>query len=203
VNPSDKFVEENDLWAAFKAGDRLAFDTILHQYYSVLLKYGIRILGSMQTELVEDTLQDFFVDLYTARERLGDAISLKAYLLSSFKRRLFKEKEKSNRFIKENDFEGNYDFKVQFSIENTIVEGESEIEMRKKLQFLMTQLSARQKEAVYLRFFEKMEYPEIAEAMNINHHSVVNLVYGGVKLMRENWFEYLICLLILESQNLL
>ncbi len=182
-------INEHELWQSFKKGDKKAFDKILHVYYEMLLKYGVRILGNENLVLVEDALQDFFVDLWASHERLGDAKSIKAYLISSFKRRLFREKEKSNRFIPAEDIHENYEFEIQFSIESSIIDAESQEHLKGKLKKMMESLSKRQKEAIYLKFFEKMDYPQIAEIMDINHHSVVNLIYGGIKYLRENWFQ--------------
>jgi DNA-directed RNA polymerase specialized sigma24 family protein len=42
---------------------------------------------------VKDNLHDFFVDLWSKREGLGEVKNLKAYLLISLRRRLFREKE--------------------------------------------------------------------------------------------------------------
>jgi RNA polymerase sigma factor (sigma-70 family) len=50
---------------------------------------------------------------------------------------------------------------------------------------MLNQLSVKQKEALYLRFNESMEYPEIAKVMNISVESVRKQVYRAIKTIRE------------------
>lgn len=190
----NRHIDEKTLWLQFREGSRQSFDQILQSYYEVLLKYGIRMLGTQFTELVEDSLQDFFVDLWSSKERLGDAVSLKAYLISSFKRRLLREKGRKSKTVTDSDLVENYEFEVQFNVEKEIIEQELSEENSKKIKLLLEQLSKRQQEAIFLRFFEKMSYDDIALVMNINKHSAVNLIYGGVKLLRAGWFESIVLL---------
>lgn len=198
----NQHIDEKALWLQFKEGSRKSFDQILQLYYEVLLKYGIRMLGSNYIELVEDTLQDFFVDLWSSKARLGEVNSLKAYLLSSFKRRLIREKQKKSKTVSDSDLLENYEFEVQFTVEKTIIEKELSEENAKKIKVLMAQLSKRQQEAIFLRFYEKMNYDEIASVMNINNHSAVNLIYGGVKLLRASWFDSIVLLFCLALEYL-
>lgn len=177
----------------------MAYNEILNLHYASFYEYGLRMFGSSSTELVEDTIQDFFVEIWTSRERLGEAKSIKAYLLSSFKRRLIKEKEKAKKFVANSDLSENYEFEVQFSVERKIIESETTSVNSKKLKILLNQLSGRQKEAIFLRFYQKMDYSDIAEVMKINNHSVVNLVSDGVRILKRHWFQTFYIILSLSN----
>jgi RNA polymerase sigma factor (sigma-70 family) len=178
-------MESLTLWKNFKEGDRQAFDMLLRQYYPLLLNYGARLVADRT--FVEDCLQDFFIDLWNKRAGLGDAKVLNAYLISSFRRRLFREKEKTNRLKIVTDVTDDYDFDVQFDIESDIISKETDNETSLKLKQHLDSLSKRQREAIYLRFYQSLEYPDIAEIMTINHHSAVNLIYDALKILRKNW----------------
>jgi RNA polymerase sigma factor (sigma-70 family) len=173
------------LWQNFKKGDKQAFNTILQQHYPWLLNYGVRLMSDRR--LIRDCLQDFFLDLWAKRENLGHVQNVKAYLILSFRRRLFREKEKNNRLGIVSEPSENYDFHVQFDIETQLMDIEQENETNAKLKKHLDNLTKRQREAIYLRFYQGLDYTEITEIMAINHHSAVNLVNDALKLMRKNW----------------
>ena len=49
----------------------------------------------------------------------------------------------------------------------------------------LLQLPAKQKEAIYLRFNQSLEYEEVAEILHISVESVRKQVYRAVKTLRE------------------
>lgn len=189
--------ERNDtvLWQCFRQGDRLAFERLLKIHYTGLLNYGLRI--SRDREFVKDCLHDLFVDLWNRREQLQEVHSLKPYLLVAFRRRLIKESSRNQWFRKAEEVADDYDFEVQFKIESYLINNEVRHESLVRLQSNLDKLTKRQQEVIYLRFFQEMEYEDIAQSLQINYHSVVNLMYEGMKLLRKNWFLILVATSIL------
>jgi RNA polymerase sigma factor (sigma-70 family) len=176
-------IDNTLLWQKFKEGDENAFNALLHQYYSLLLNYGVRLISDKQ--LVKDCLHDFFVDIWTKRAGLGDVKVLKAYLLISFRRRLLREKSKNKRLQIVDETPDNYDFEVEFDIESEIIEEEMKQEIHAKLKYHLDTLTKRQREAIYLRFYQDLDYPQVAEIMEISHPASVNLVYTAIKSLRQ------------------
>ena len=190
-------ITENKTWQAFQSGDRKAFEKLLNQYYPALLNYGQRLIRD--NDFAQDCLQDFFIDLWNHRENLDTPQSIKAYLFSSYRRALFKEKTRNfwNRNVIELNEE--YEIEVQFNIETYLINNEIEHETLLKLKYYLSTLSKRQREAVYLRFNQELEYEEISQIMSINHHSAINLVYEALKLLRKNWvMSFIICLITIQ-----
>lgn len=178
--------QEFALWKSFKAGDRDAFANLLNRYYPLLLNYGVRF--QRDRELVKDCLHDLFIDLWNQRERLDEVRLLKPYLLKSLRRKLMRETNRLRWFREADEVTDDYAFEVQFTIESYLINNEIQHEDLKRLRFQLDKLTKRQREAIYLRFFQEMEYDDIARVMAINHHSAVNLVYEALKLLRKNWF---------------
>lgn len=172
-------------WQAFQSGDRTAFENLLNQYYPALLNYGNRLVRN--GDFAQDCLQDFFIDLWNRRESLDVPHSVKAYLISSYRRRLFKEKDRSFWHKNMTDLEEEHDIEVQFNIESYLIKNEIEHQTLVQLKGQLETLSKRQREALYLRFYQELEYDEISKIMTINHHSAVNLVYEALRLLRKNW----------------
>lgn len=69
----------------------------------------------------------------------------------------------------------------ELSVEEKIIEEEFNTEMEGQLQDAYIILSQRQKEAIFLRYHESMEYDQICEIMSINYQSVRNLISTGIK----------------------
>lgn len=180
--------DDTHLWLAFKNGDRNAFQIILEQYYQTMFNYGIRLAHSK--DIAYDCLQDLFVELWNRRDFIDTPHSIKAYLIASYKRRIIKElvskKKESNTFDNEAELD------VQFNIEAYLINNEIEHETLIRLKQELCNLSKRQREALYLRFYEELEYDEISKIMDISHHSTINLVYEALKMIRKNWVMSLI-----------
>lgn len=66
------------IWQKFKAGDRQAFETIYNEFIEVLFAYGIKI--SSNKILVEDSIQDLFIDMYRYGSKLKKPEYLEFYL---------------------------------------------------------------------------------------------------------------------------
>jgi RNA polymerase sigma factor (sigma-70 family) len=171
------------LWQKFKEGDENAFNALLHQYYSLLLRYGVHIV--LDKQMVKDCLHDFFVDIWTKRADLGDVKMLKAYLFVSFRRRLLREKSKNQRLRFVDETPNDYNFDVVFDIQSEIIEQETKQEIHKKLKYHIDLLTKRQREAIYLRFYQNLDYPQVAAIMEISHPASVNLVYTAIKALRQ------------------
>jgi RNA polymerase sigma factor (sigma-70 family) len=185
MEKTDTYNAQTALWESFRSGDRGAFNELMQQYYPRLLNYGVR-LGFDKTNL-EDTLQDFFVNLWQRHEHLSAATNPNAYLLISFRRRLFKEKERGNRLNIVGDLPEKYDFDTEISFEKAWIIREQDHENHEQLKRQLNSLTKRQHEALYLRYYQGLNYHEIGELMGISQRSAINFVSDAIKIMRRNW----------------
>ncbi len=178
--------EESLLWELIQKGDYDSFGELLAHYYPLLLNYGERI--NSDREFVKDCLHDLFVDIWNRRDNLNKVQNIKSYLLASLRRRVIKEANRLKWFRNAAEIDDNYHFEVQFAIENYLIKNEIKHRDLKLLKYNLEKLTKRQREVIYLRFYQEMEYEEIAQIMEINNHSAVNLIYEALKLLRKNWF---------------
>ncbi|MDW7693952.1 sigma-70 family RNA polymerase sigma factor [Flammeovirgaceae bacterium SG7u.111] len=176
-------MEDITLWEAYKNGDRNAFASIYDLHIRILYKYGSKFTS--KPELVEDAIQDLFLDLWKNRETIGETDSIKYYLLGALRRRIIRKTQKDSRYSPDDELE-NYDFDLEPNMEESLIASELKAGDKTQLANAMAQLSKRQKEAVYLKFFQEMDYEEMAKTMNMNYQSVRNLVYSALKILREN-----------------
>jgi RNA polymerase sigma factor (sigma-70 family) len=69
---------------------------------------------------------------------------------------------------------------------DSILAKEKQALLVKKVEALLETLTERQKEAVYLRYMNEMEYEDIARLMNITADSAKQLVHRGIQFIRKN-----------------
>lgn len=156
--------DADDLWGNFKKGSQDAFAKIYQHYFKNLYEYGMRIQPNK--ELVMDCIQDLFVKLWTNKKQLGEVSNIKSYLLVALRSTIYNKSQKDSR-MKPVETTEDYFFEMTFSAEARFIEKEISTERSKKLFDAMNQLNARQKEMLYLKYFEELDYAEIAHIMGI------------------------------------
>ena len=170
------------IWNRFKEADPEAFAMLYNLHIDPLYQYGIKLCKD--PDAVKDALQELFLELYLKREKVKvGPENLRYYLLLALKRNLIK-KLKSGRKLSLKIKEPLH-FEPEYSIEFQIIEQEKDAEINKKVSSALHQLPSKQKEAIYLRFNESLEYHEIASIMDINIESVRKQVHRGLKTIRE------------------
>lgn len=182
---SIKFLRDNDVstWQMFKQGNDEAFSAIYADCSRKLYYYGLKITHN--TSIIEDTLQDLFYELIRNRRTLGETDNILRYLLTSFRRKLFRKLKSENRYdLKDENFE--FPFEVGYSIEHEMVLDESKNKRNQMFTHALQQLSPRQKEAVYLKFTSGLAYEEICEIMEMSLEACRNLIYRAVKALKES-----------------
>lgn len=176
-----KDFSEKSTWLLFLTGDRNAFSSLFKTYYSPLHNYGIKI--SANPAITEDCLQSFFVYLFDNRNNIGIVTNLKSYLFISFRRTLLKHLKKERKYSSYDDV-----FKTTaafaFSPEDLMVEQEFTQIRIQGLTKLLNNLSTRQREVIYLKYYSDLSIREIAEVMNISYQSVLNTLQKAFAKLR-------------------
>jgi len=175
-------LNDNFIWKSLKEGDLNAFSVLFESYYPKLHSYGLKI--SKDVAITEDTLQDFFLYIYEHRENLSDLDTIAPYLFVSYKRFLIKAMLKNSK-LKQVDFAIETIVYLEFTAEELLTQKETKMFNNKNLTILLNKLPKRQKEAIYLKYYSDLKAKEIAEIMNVNYQSVVNLLYKAIKSLKE------------------
>ena len=168
-----------EIWSRLVDQDMDALSYLFKKYYSLLFNYGLKMVRDDQ--LIEDTIQDVFYKFWKKSQSLDKVENPKSYILRSFRNTLIdritklKNQEKATfTFIHETE-----------SVQDKIIEEESHLEMRKRIDQGLDNLPERQREIIYLRFYQDMDYQQISEALGINYQSVRNSVHASVKKLRQ------------------
>jgi len=174
-------------WTLFKTGDYSAFERMYREHISELYDYGKKF--SSDSSIVEDCIQDMFIDFWEKREKLNDVENVKAYLFVSFKRRLLRELKKNNvvKPIEESD-----DFKTELSIEEILEKTEMDSQNIKKLQAAFQKLNKKQQHILYLKFHQGFNNKEIAEILQINYQSTRNALTRALSKLKTHFLVLII-----------
>lgn len=177
------FANPEDCWAVFLDGDKLALDHIVKTHYNLLYNYGRKF--SADADLVKDCIQELFLSLWKNRVNTGQPESVRHYLLKAMRRRMQAAMVRQSRypitditFIPLEAFSGG-------SPEADRVYAETRTELNSKIVQAFFQLSARQQEIIYLRFYLEADTAEIAQIMGLNRQSVYNLLKLALDRLKE------------------
>ena len=168
------------LWRSFKMGDWDAYGRLYDSYFSLLNNYGYRFTN--ERELIEDSVHDLFVRLWTSRERLSIPASVKNYLFKSLRNILLRKMKSEEKYT---DIDGQ-EYPVSFTIvyDNEALKRIEHIELQAKIKTFIQALPARQQEIIYLRFYEGLSYEEIADVMSISVNSSYKLLYKALERLQ-------------------
>jgi RNA polymerase sigma factor (sigma-70 family) len=191
--------DDSILWSRLRTGDEKAFSVLFEKYYEHLVRYGNSF--SKHSEKVQDCIQDVFADVWLYRNSLSDDANVKAYLLSSLRKRISRLQERDHVFSKITSTD-TIEFLFDFSIEHQLIIDESTADKVRQLNKLINLLPSRQKEALYLRYHQGLSVEQIADMLDVNYQSANNLLHRALLNLRKDWNTY-ISLLLLLSQSLL
>ena len=170
------------LWQDFQTGSESAFASIYERNAGLLYSYGLKIVSDK--ELVKDSIQDLFIELWDAKNRISKVRSIKAYLCKSLRRKLIASASKQRKtFDKSLDLE-KFNSAV-FSSEVSLIEKQRFDEQRKMLNNELDRLTLKQKEIIYLKFYGRLNYNEIAEVMSLDKKATYNLMARTIKILKK------------------
>lgn len=185
------------IWERFKTGDQEAFAILYNKYVDSLFSYGTKLCKD--SFAVKDSLQELFIELFLNRGKLTiRPENLKFYLLLALKRNLIKKLQTNRKFSHEFSL---VEFEPEYSIEFKIIEEEKKDELSRKVINALAQLPAKQKEAIYLRYNEGLEYEDIAGLLEITVESVRKQVHRALKTVREIIKDEPLIILLLINQK--
>ena len=162
------------LWQDFRAGSEPAFATIYNDYANDLYGYGMNLCP--HREIVLDAIQDLFVSLWSSRANLGQVQSIQAYLYTSFRRKVIAISSEHRKMILIDSQDNHFLNQRTESSEQYFIEQEEHQTNIRDLSEAMAQLSDKQREIIYLRFYTLLGYDEIANIMSIDKKAAYNLM---------------------------
>jgi len=178
-------IDDIHMWNAYLNGSQQALSTLAERYYRPLHRYGRRF--GVDKTVVDDCIQDLFLELWQNRSRIRVPASVKFYLFKSLRNSVLRYQRYHQRFTSDYELEKNFD-KVDLTYaENTLIDKETLDHLVQRLHIQLATLPKREREALYLRYYENLSVSEIADVMSVNRQSVSNFIQKALAKLREHW----------------
>jgi RNA polymerase sigma-70 factor (ECF subfamily) len=167
----------------FQNGDMASFSILYSRFHKPILKY---VLKQIQIpNVAEELTQDVFLKVYQFRSSYNSEYEVSTWIWTIARNTVYDylRRARSNMTAMEHtqpDHEtSEWELALQETAESIMIE---EFDKRKLLD-LMTVLSSKQKEAIFLRLVKKFSYQEISKSMNLSLSAVKSLINRGKTAM--------------------
>lgn len=170
------------LWSNIKQGDKRSLSELYCSSYSQLFNYGYKIVPD--ESLVEDCIQQLFLNVWSKRDVVSEAKSVKSYLFTSFRRLIFRRLKKQRNQAKRNHRYSEFKYESTPTREELLILYETEQYKKTRLQTALDSLSKRQRQAIYLKYYNGLSNKEISVVMDVNKQSVYNHISTAIQKMQ-------------------
>jgi RNA polymerase sigma factor (sigma-70 family) len=177
ISQSDK-----ELWAKLRRGDKNALRIIFLRYHDSLFQYGLTICS--KEAVIEDCLQELFFYLWKKKSSLSQVTKVKGYLWISFRRRLMRQlkQNRSDATLSDPDAQN---ISKEPSIEQVLIGEEQDNINSEALNSVIETLSQREREVLFLKYYEGMNYSEIEEILDVEYQTARNYIYRAITRLRD------------------
>ncbi|NEU70112.1 sigma-70 family RNA polymerase sigma factor [Spirosoma agri] len=174
----DTNTTEQQQWAALQEGSADALSWFYQRYGKMLLNYGYRL--APDKELVKDTVQDLFVQVWGKATKLPAITSPKAYFIVALRRELIRRITKQRQFS-----DATPDEDKELSAEEQLIATQTDDSITDRLARFINQLPPRQREIIFLKYYSSLATDEIADVMELTSPSVYKLLYKALDNLRQ------------------
>ena len=157
---------------------------IAERHYRALRHYGLKFMIDEST--VDDCIQDLFLQLWQNRLHINDTCSIKHYLFKSLRHQIIQFLRTAKHFSNQ-EIDWDNALPEEADAETLLIRQEVALFQMQELKRQLSTLPAREREALYLRYYENLSVPEIAETMNVNRQSVSNFLQKALIKLRSRW----------------
>lgn len=175
-------LSEGQIWHNFKQGSEEAYAYMYNTYFFILFNYGRQFCSSR--DLIKDCIQDLFVELWEKRERLGDTDAIKYYLFKCLRRKITKKLPKHHFIAVDKEMIASDAFPMVLPLEYHMIEELKEKEKVQRLRQAVNALSVKQREVIFLTFYENLTQQQVALVLSVEIKTVRNLLWKSIKALR-------------------
>lgn len=157
-------------WENITSGDQDAYSSAYLVFYNRFYNYGLKFTPDIT--VVEDAIQEVLMVLWLERGRLPGIHNPEGYFFSSFRNHLFNKLKAASRQLTVGIGEPD----PEFGSDTVLISQEVDSALQQRLQRSIDNLSARQREAIFLRFYEGLSYDEVGAVLGITTKATYKLV---------------------------
>lgn len=174
-------------WDKIKNGDEESLSELYRQHYPGLINYGKTIINNH--DLVNDCFMQMLIEFWDKRKSLPAVENVRSYLMTSLRRAIiYKLETDKRRDLKQAESKA-MDETLQWSYEEHLIKIQSNSNLKQKIVKAMDKLTVRQKELVQLKFYDNLNYDEIAERSGITKRTAYNIIFDALKILKQELYK--------------
>lgn len=174
MNREIKFTEED--FEKLKSGEKDSFDLLYEEYYLVLFRTALLILGNKED--AEDVLQDTFVSIYKNAKSLSDFDKLRPWIFSILKNTSYTRYKKRKREFPD-------EFVLYKTEESPVYLGEDDFAEKSEIQDALMNLKEKEREVLVLYYYNDFSIEEIGKILNTFKGTVKSRLYRARKNLKK------------------
>lgn len=171
-------------------------ESVYNLYVDELFTYGLYL--GFEREVVMDSIQDVFYKLSADTSTLDFVSNTKFYLFKSLKNRLYDIYRSRKELIPLDKIDAlrEMPFQITLNVEELLIEEEEQLRIKKEIEGMLSSLTDRQREIIYLRYVQEYDYNQIAQLLNISVHGCRKLVSKAMNSLREKFGTLILFMII-------
>ena len=171
-----------------ESGSQVQILYSLHgKYFDHLTNIGLRFGWSRED--LKDIINEMFLDLIDQRVQFNTVSNPKAYLSTTFRRKLIDSGRKNKKQQWVHKLMAS-DTSYEPGIDEMRDRAEDVMEMAGRIKLLYNKLPLRCQKVIYLKFYEGLTTEQIAERTALSTRSVYNNLFEGLKVLRKGLLQY-------------
>lgn len=168
-----------ETWLQIGRGDQTAYARAYRFFYSRFYNYGCKFTGDEY--LLEDAIQETLLEIWNQRHRLPSLAHPSTYFYASFRYILFQKLKAQRRLVSGSELP----VEPAFATDQILVSREADEALKAQLQQALQSLTPRQREAIFLRFYEGLSYEEVAAVLKITVKATYKIMARALQQLRE------------------
>jgi RNA polymerase sigma factor (sigma-70 family) len=173
---------EAELWLQVTRGDEKALSYFYVNYYKKLFNYGSRFVTDRA--IAEDAIQEIFIDLWNKRTTLNEIRNTQQYLYRCLRNKIADKLSTFSSRIQPDD--NLVRFELNLSHKSHYLNEQIDKDIKERLIHLIASLPPKEKEAIFLIYFDRLSYTEAAAIMSLKVKTVYNLVHIAITKLKGN-----------------
>ncbi len=171
-------------------------ESIYNLYVDDLFTYALYL--GFEKEVVKDAIHDVFCKFSTMDDKLIslDLDSIKYYLFKSLKNRLLDIYKSQRKTIELANIDTPIPFNINVTVEDSLIDEEEQSLIKVQIEEMLSSLTDRQREIVYLRYIQEYDYKQIADLLNISVHGCRKLISKAMSNLRNKYGSLVLLLLL-------
>lgn len=171
---------KKDLWERVANDDQQAYAEVYRFYFRGFYNYGKKFTND--EVLLEDAIQEALLIIWDKRHTLTSIEFPGTYFYTSFRYTLLQKLKQQRRLVTTDKQEE----EPEFNAEHIIINREMEADVKHQLEKAMIALTPRQREAIFLRFYEDLSYEEVANVLQITTKATYKIMARALSQLRKN-----------------